>query len=633
MAATPNPIYSPVEARSIRLIRLEAGQHDDPILFSLESTSLDSDPIYEAISYCWGDHNARQEVTCQGISMSITTSLWGALREFRDSCEHRILWADGVCINQNDENEKTRQVRLMREIYAKARIVLVWLGPMDEAGLLSHACTSIKELNELLPDFDSALTQEVRQSLVAETLKRDCRGGRANTEKHVWNVLAELITRPWFTRKWVVQEISMAQEVRLHIGGGVQLSWVVLTSLAQKIHNLGVLALISEIIRLERRQALPGGIYNISIMAVISHWRATGTGTLVDAVMATRGLLCSDHHDHIFGVLSCASEGPTLDPDYSSSVADTFKRFTKVMLTEGRNLKVLSLEPHKGDQLHPGVPRNRTDLPSWAPDLRRPSPDLLAVNSTNAPLFRAGGSSNPVLTLSHDGNFLHCQGIIVDEVEDFVPSVHEMMINELPELIEIPALYADLYGVKDPCRQSIERRTRRWMRACYDLGCGRASVCDKTVRKTAFSCALLCDQGSSAGGQASPEMISATFEYVESVISPDNTSSSEQELDKTSKEKNRPSKLWVAIKNTMAIRCTTRNFSVTTGARLGQMPLGTEKGDFVCVLIGGEVPFVIRPTHHGSTSYNLIGECFLNGVMNGEMLLANEHATKEIVLV
>lgn len=77
------------------------------------------------------------------------------------------------------------------------------------------------------------------------------------------------------------------------------------------------------------------------------------------------------------------------------------------MLTEGQQLKVLSLEPHKGSRAHPGVPRNGKELPSWVADLRRPS-DPRATTSVEAQKFHAGGSNKPVLSVSDDGRALHC---------------------------------------------------------------------------------------------------------------------------------------------------------------------------------------------------------------------------------
>ena len=43
-------------------------------------------------------------------------------------CRPRPIWIDAVCINQNDDLEKSGQIPLMGEIYSKAAEVLVWLG-------------------------------------------------------------------------------------------------------------------------------------------------------------------------------------------------------------------------------------------------------------------------------------------------------------------------------------------------------------------------------------------------------------------------------------------------------------------------------------------------------------------------
>jgi hypothetical protein len=39
---------------------------------------------------------------------------------------------DAVCINQSDNDEKSWQVRQMNDVYEKARLVTVWLGPASE---------------------------------------------------------------------------------------------------------------------------------------------------------------------------------------------------------------------------------------------------------------------------------------------------------------------------------------------------------------------------------------------------------------------------------------------------------------------------------------------------------------------
>jgi hypothetical protein len=58
----------------------------------------------------------------------ITASLHAALRYVRFSKGNRLIWADAVCINQDDQIEKTQQVRKMVWVYAMAKLVICFLG-------------------------------------------------------------------------------------------------------------------------------------------------------------------------------------------------------------------------------------------------------------------------------------------------------------------------------------------------------------------------------------------------------------------------------------------------------------------------------------------------------------------------
>jgi hypothetical protein len=44
-------------------------------------------------------------------------------------------------------------------------------------------------------------------------------------------------------------------------------------------------------------------------------------------------------------------------------------------------------------------------------------------------------------------------------------------------------------------------------------------------------------------------------------------------------------------------------------------------GDEVCILKGGRVPYILRHAEDGY--YNLIGECYVAGAMNGELVSAS----------
>jgi hypothetical protein len=125
-------IYSPIPASGggFRILRLRPGSPDDSVECDLIIARLDSSNLlsYDALSYCWGDPDNRETITVHGREQHVTRNLHAALRQLRSVSRDRLLWADAVCINQNDAEEKGKQVQLMRDIYRKAERTIVWLG-------------------------------------------------------------------------------------------------------------------------------------------------------------------------------------------------------------------------------------------------------------------------------------------------------------------------------------------------------------------------------------------------------------------------------------------------------------------------------------------------------------------------
>jgi hypothetical protein len=70
-------------------------------------------------------------IRCEKGKLNITTNLWDALRHIRDPVHIRLLWADAVCIDQSNNEERGHHVKQMSLIYANAVRVLVWLGPIE----------------------------------------------------------------------------------------------------------------------------------------------------------------------------------------------------------------------------------------------------------------------------------------------------------------------------------------------------------------------------------------------------------------------------------------------------------------------------------------------------------------------
>ncbi|KAK3402812.1 heterokaryon incompatibility protein-domain-containing protein [Sordaria brevicollis] len=134
----------------IRLLELcPVPAKNDELYCKLYTAPITNLPRYSAVSYAWGDnaqtHTIRivdsdqaQTLTEEGLGynpesfsvLPITSSLNTCLRQFRTYKELRLtpLWIDQICINQDDNVEKSCQIQLMGQIYSSARQVYAWLG-------------------------------------------------------------------------------------------------------------------------------------------------------------------------------------------------------------------------------------------------------------------------------------------------------------------------------------------------------------------------------------------------------------------------------------------------------------------------------------------------------------------------
>jgi Heterokaryon incompatibility protein (HET) len=196
----PEHIYKNIpltESKSIRLLRLHAGSGDDLLEGNLIIAEYHE--RYEALSYTWGDHDQESfiRILSEGNAhkMPITPNLKAALRQLRDPEKFRLLWIDALCINQRSEEEKSLQVPKMAGIYTRAFNVCIWLGEEYQSSDL--AVSFIKRILNL-DDFDRLVRDE-------------------NSDKE-WAALFDLMRRPWFTRRWVVQEIALARVATVHCG-------------------------------------------------------------------------------------------------------------------------------------------------------------------------------------------------------------------------------------------------------------------------------------------------------------------------------------------------------------------------------------------------------------------------------
>jgi hypothetical protein len=90
-------------------------------------------PAYQALSYCWGSSDLSVELRCDGCTVMISPNLAEGLGRLHLYARRRgrksppLYWIDQICINQQDDIERTQQVRMMRDIYQQSTDTIIWL--------------------------------------------------------------------------------------------------------------------------------------------------------------------------------------------------------------------------------------------------------------------------------------------------------------------------------------------------------------------------------------------------------------------------------------------------------------------------------------------------------------------------
>lgn len=188
----------------IRVVKLRPGYEYEQLECNLYVRDLRSSDTsiyepYHSLSYHWGPQGGECFVRIldggEAYRLPIGRNLDTALRQLRWEDEPRHLWVDSLCIDQSNMREKSSQIPLMNDIYNRAECVHVSLG--EEAENSSEAMDFIIECGDL-DKFDS---------LVIDT--------SASTK---WAALLALMRRPWFSRRWIIQEIAFARKAEVHCG-------------------------------------------------------------------------------------------------------------------------------------------------------------------------------------------------------------------------------------------------------------------------------------------------------------------------------------------------------------------------------------------------------------------------------
>jgi hypothetical protein len=344
-------LYKPLDEsrQEIRLLRVYPYREPGGIVHCvLETTSLLEAPLYNAVSYVWGDPTETAPVVCNFTAVYITRSLEKALRHMRtkylvDDETTLMLWVDGLCINQQDLAERSSQVRIMGLIYQRAFVTLAWLG--EEHGGSDYAI----EVTERVASNDIDALRPETWTSITELF-----------DVEFWHCLHNLFSRPFWTRLWIFQEIALPPGVNL-LCGDKELGWDKL----ERANNLWEHLMWNEwnqfpsrILKLMRRTPF-------SRIGPFQQARQNRhRDPLLVALNGTLHLCCSDPRDKIYGLLDVSNDDDAPFPDYSKPVRDVYTDFLSRKLRNGRNSVILLLSGSGGLEVSDRTP----NLPSWVCD-------------------------------------------------------------------------------------------------------------------------------------------------------------------------------------------------------------------------------------------------------------------------
>ncbi|KAH7346752.1 heterokaryon incompatibility protein-like protein [Rhexocercosporidium sp. MPI-PUGE-AT-0058] len=338
------PIAPPDE---IRMLEILPGAASAPIHVRLIHQRLSHMPHCIALSYEWGSPTRDFEIICEGMILKVTENLVKALRILRgfqgrndvnsdpgrlNITERTLFWIDAISIDQDDLDERSRQVPLMSSIYANATQVVVWLG--EELATTQEAWNLLVPLSDQANDFDDILNDEnrdrYRSTLVSPGVKLK------DLDQHdLWDAVVDLFcSRTVFRRLWTLQETCLAP--RGHITllcGAMEMDWKTFHNIssillrcitlwafsAQAFEKLATLS--STVQREFIKSKIPLYIWNLS-----------------DVLILSSVSLVSDRRDYIFGVLGMFDKDTRATfahLGYHNLPGEIFRAATEVILATG----------------------------------------------------------------------------------------------------------------------------------------------------------------------------------------------------------------------------------------------------------------------------------------------------------
>ena len=602
---------------------------------------------YDALSYAWGQlqvvHtlllSTATKVTKDGKpdtngklgpwgKIEIHNNLYTILQQLRRRRYSRFVWIDAICINQEDNVEKSIQISMMRPVYHEASCVLVWLG---EASEVEEGALAI------MPAMTKILQKAVDDGHAIDPARPDTFNsvGLPEPSHGIWCALGSLMTRPWFRRLWALQEVVLPEFVQVLCGSRTT-SWETLEEFVQMVRRCDLEDWTISGHRGLVEDKLQGYAATLIIQICRLSIEKLLWGVKPSVLMnATRKREATNPVDMVFGMLGLVAQGvfDEIGIDVSLPVQNVFVQLAKYYV---RN------EPDECILNHISAREKLDGLPSWCPNFASPEETTslysLWMNERYIPsnrqsqMYRAGfklkgkwekpmndkmvwtivknsthrrylmqniyNTNNPrQIALIPDSSHIRASGMAVDEI------------------VEVIDCNSGVESAKFFNFNSIQQ-THHWEACCLALA-KRTLINTSDIPEVYWRTLIanfiydrLGDNVIFWDEHDQMDLLHAYREFKEFLqvtvdlgecISEDNLGP------------------WSKLFCTRMIRSTRRRrFFATRDGRIGLGPSDARVGDSVCVLFFCPTPYIFR--HKPSGTSQLIGEVYIHGLMYSQAL-------------
>jgi len=572
---------------------------------SLDSYSINDAPFYIALSYTWGPASYQKgrpssqiySSTINGNEFQIQQNLHDAFSHLAKHVRSRrcLFWVDAICINQRDFEERNSQVKKMKDIYQNAKYIFAWLGiPFDEEEM-KLAVKMMHDMNQYLKDGLADNGDRIAGVLPTITSHNPAFPvGETSETWKAWEGLKEMFEQSYWHRTWIYQEATTPGEIWFFCGDhsfdDIYLSAAVAFGLA--------FSHIPDFPRPFRLAAGPASNVAALVSARIQREKDRKRG-LIELMTEMRLTHCTDERDKVYAPLGHTADSATLyiNVDYTKSLTEVYIDVVRVALsTPNHRMDFLAhvfipAEDASNDLLQKRI---APALPSWVPDWRQ-----------------------TVIILSFDKD--------PDQTKDKVP-LYQPCRNTTPQ-IEVVGLELRLTGTvfenlsvvtlmpiwDDP--EASMKRPRDWHSSLLvSEEESRSSDLDVVIRRS-----LVADRSIEESGTEDNAFISkwkrggmADWNIIDSATEDQSLYHMRDSM----------------IDNITAV-CYGRRMARLKGGDIAILPAAAKIGDQVALFYGGRCLYLVRPTKI-SGIYNFIGECYVDGLMDGKLM--DDHSTRSRLL-